>query len=115
MSRCALEEAKGARARCQELCLGCRAWWPEEKLFDLASVAPRLALARDQRRVELRVREVEEVRLTEKRLKADRLVAHRELQALRAGALPPKRSKGKYVGWRYKKLEKAQRERRSLG
>lgn len=85
--------------------------------FSLHDVAPRLARARDAWIVEQILfaaeqrREAQrEIRLATKRLKADRLLAHRELQALRAETT----GNPQYVRQRLRKLEAAQRKRKAL-
>lgn len=50
----------------------------------LADIAPRLARARDQLLAERRIQEVERLAFISERLRLERLVAHRELQFLRA-------------------------------
>lgn len=87
-------------------------------MFCLRDVAPRLARARDARVVELREealtqrrKAVAEMRRQNALLKADRLLAHRELQALRAGMT----GDAKYVKRRYRKLDAAQRNRKRIG
>jgi hypothetical protein len=78
--------------------------------FSLHDVAPRLALARDQWVEEQRVEAVREMRLVNARLRADRLLAHRELQALRAGTTKSR----SYVRQRYRKLDQAKKIRKRL-
>lgn len=76
--------------------------------FRLADIAPRLALARDQylaERAEIARRE--RARATA-RLRLERLIAHRELQLIRAGA----RGSRRYLEVRQRKLDSA---RRALG
>ena len=67
----------------------------------LADIAPRLARARDQYVAELRVREVERMAYISERLRLERLVAHRELQFLRARGR-------RYTAERARKLADAQ-------
>lgn len=74
--------------------------------FRLADRCPRLALARDQRVAELHQESLERRRLMWRVQKAERLVAHRDLQAARALAKP---SNG-YYAKRRRMLEAARRE-----
>lgn len=67
----------------------------------LADIAPRLALARDQRRVELAAESRRRRRLLAELLEAERLVAHRELQLIRAQAI----GRRAYIAQRAAKLE----------
>jgi hypothetical protein len=54
------------------------------KPFSLHDIAPRLARARDQRREELRVASAQRRHMQQLLLKAERCVAHRDLQLQRA-------------------------------
>lgn len=78
-------------------------------LVRLRDIAPRLALARDQALNEILVRRHVERRLSDERLRAERLVAHRELQLIRAGARPGSHGHGhaRYLGIRQRKLDQA--------
>jgi hypothetical protein len=73
--------------------------------FRLADVAPRLARARDARATELIKEARERRRHTTRLMELERLVAHRELQFLRAGATGSR----KYVAGRARKLAAARR------
>jgi hypothetical protein len=84
-------------------CPKCR---PEPRL---AVFAPRLARARDALVEQLRRERRERGRLRALVTKAERLVAHRELQLVRAYAT----AKGSYIKERQRKLRAAQRERAS--
>lgn len=72
--------------------------------FALATRRPRLALARDQHNAWHAEREQRLHKLTSTRHRLERLVAHRELQLLRAGA----KNKRPYVAKRAAKLADAQ-------
>ncbi len=72
--------------------------------FSLYQVAPRLAKARDERREELRVAAVRRRRVADLILKAERLVAHRDLQLVRAYDTRSSR----YIAERQRKLKAAQ-------
>lgn len=74
--------------------------------FDLATIAPRLALAYRQRRDELVAERIARHHARERLQRAEWLVAHRELQALRAGHTGSRR----YIKRRTDKLERARRE-----
>ncbi len=74
--------------------------------FSLHDIAPRLARARDQLREERRKERIARDRHRRESLKAERLVAHRELQLERANAT----GKGRYIMARRRKLRAAQRE-----
>lgn len=80
-------------------------------IFDgtLASIAPRLAKARDELVGERRRACVRRKMLREAVAKRERLVAHRELQLIRAGAVRS-RTAGRYVSERWSKLDQAKRE-----
>lgn len=65
-----------------------------------------LARAWRQRREELRVARVERGAARDRVAKAEWLVAHRELQLIRAGAV----GSAKYVGHRSRKLDSARKE-----
>lgn len=73
--------------------------------FDLHSVAPRLARARDQFIAEREAAARAERRHRAAQLRLERLVAHRELQLLRAGA----RGGRAYIAHRARKLAAAKR------
>lgn len=73
--------------------------------FDLASLAPRLALARDQHNAMVADRERQILRLQHELLPLERLVAHRDLQLIRASAI----GRGRYIDARRRKLTAAQR------
>lgn len=73
---------------------------------ELERVAPRLARAHRQRRAELHALAAERRRLRRRLLELERLVAHRELQELRAGATRDRR----YIARRAAKLASARRE-----
>lgn len=73
----------------------------------LHEIAPRLARARDAWVATERTR----VRLETKRLQADRLLAHRELQDVRAANTGNR----KYIRHRRRKLEAARAKREQLG
>lgn len=79
--------------------------------FSLHSVAPRLARARDEREAEHRQDVVKEMRLIDARLRADRLLAHRELQDIRAIYT----KNPKYMRYRRRKLDVAREQRKKLG
>lgn len=74
--------------------------------FDLASIAPRLALAHRQRRNELLAERAERRRARAELLALERLVAHRELQLVRAGF----RDDGRYIARRTHKLARARQD-----
>jgi hypothetical protein len=85
--------------------------------FSLHTVAPRLARARDawvaEQREIVRLRREEDLRaarLATQQLKLDRLVAHRELQYLRAAST----GRSSYVATRARKLAAAKRGRERL-
>lgn len=71
----------------------------------LASIAPRLARARDQRVSELRAIERRRRIAQGQLLGVERLVAHRELQLVRAQAT----GNGRYIAARHRKLAAAER------
>lgn len=71
----------------------------------LADVAPRLARARDQHEARIAAERKRQRKLAHERLRLERLIAHRELQLLRAGTT---RSQW-YVDVRARKLASAQR------
>lgn len=71
--------------------------------FDLATIAPRLALAHRQRADEIIAERVARHHAREQLESAERLVAHRELQLLRAGATGDR----SYVRRRDNKLTRA--------
>lgn len=73
--------------------------------FDLATIAPRLALAHRQRRAELLVERSRRRRARSDLLKAEWAVAHCDLQLARAGAT----GRRSYIEKRHRKLEDAQR------
>lgn len=78
--------------------------------FSLHSICPRLARARDQL---LALREAQHRRriwIADERLKLERLVAHRELQLLRAGQTNDSR----YIKRRQDKLDRAREDLRRL-
>jgi hypothetical protein len=77
--------------------------WSCRKRRGPRAVAPLLARAWDQDRV----LDAERAHLAGELLKLNRLVAHRELQAMRAGRL----GKRRYIGKRAWKLERARRDR----
>lgn len=72
-------------------------------MISLHDIAPRLATARDQLRTIAEERNRYEIWLADERLRLGRLVAHRELQLLRAGT----RRNLRYVDKRAGKLEAA--------
>lgn len=74
--------------------------------FELASVAPRLARARDQHEADIAARWQYERLRTMKLLEAERVLAHRELQLVRAFAT----GRGRYIRYRQDKLAEAQRK-----
>lgn len=76
----------------------------------LGDVAPRLALARDQWVAEQERFARRERQRAARRLHLEWLVAHRELQLLRAGARCRSRSQREYVAQRQRKLDAARRE-----
>jgi hypothetical protein len=78
--------------------------------FRLESVAPRLAKARDARVLELRAEAWARRRRMRQELALDRLVAHRELQLVRAYGT----GNGKYIRARERKLAEARRRRARL-
>lgn len=73
----------------------------------LADIAPRLALARDQFLAERARIDRERRHLADERLRLERLVAHRELEFLRAGAY--RSGHRQHVKERAEKLKDAQR------
>lgn len=73
--------------------------------FQLASIAPRLALARDQHNRITAEHERKRAALVRKIHQTERLVAHRELQLIRAGHTGDPR----YIGCRQRKLAAAER------
>lgn len=74
-------------------------------------VAPRLERAHRERRAELLRERDQRIDAIHRVLKAERLVAHRELQAVRAGAVrASRRSRARYVEIRDVKLAAARRE-----
>jgi hypothetical protein len=79
-------------------------------MISLHDVAPRLARARDQHVAEVRERAQRRAEAETLRVNLDRLVAHRELQLLRAGATNDR----EYVARRSRKLAAAQRARARL-
>lgn len=76
----------------------------------LADIAPRLARARDQILEERRLARERRRRLIDDRLRLDRLVAHRELQYIRA----LKTGRRRYMDTRARKLEEARAARARL-
>jgi len=74
--------------------------------FDLASIAPRLALARDQVVAERAAFAKAEAAYQKRKLQLEWLIAHRELQLARGGFTRDRR----YIAWRTRKLETARRE-----
>lgn len=73
--------------------------------FRLSDVAPRLARARDAHNAWVREIDRERLRLVGERLDLERLVAHRELQLIRAGRARTNRRR--YLEVRTAKLESA--------
>jgi hypothetical protein len=78
--------------------------------FRLASVAPRLAKARDERVLELRAEAWARRRRMRQELALDRLIAHRELQLVRAYGT----GNARYIRARERKLAEARCRRRIL-
>lgn len=74
--------------------------------FQLADRCPRLALARDQRLQQLRDESHMRLVRLQQRYRLERLVAHRELQLIRAEA----KGAGKYIAVRQRKLVEARAE-----
>lgn len=74
--------------------------------FSLHDIAPRLARARDQLVEDRRREKAERKRRGYLSLRAERLVAHRELQLVRAMST----GNGKYIMARRRKLKAAQRQ-----
>lgn len=87
----------------------------EEREFTLASIAPRLARARDAWvREDLRARRAA-ARLEQERDRARRLVEHRDLQLLRAAGSHVKgKRKRRWVRERVRKLNAAEEQLRRL-
>lgn len=83
--------------------MGCACWACRQGT--LAEIAPRLARARTQFVEERRVRRRELTRARTDLLRAERLLAHRELQFIRAGA----RRSRRYLDLRAAKLQDAER------
>lgn len=74
-------------------------------------VAPRLEQAHRERQLELRAESRARVAAAQAVLKAERLVAHRELQLIRAGVRPGgRRKRTSYVDVRTSKLDAAHAE-----
>lgn len=87
--------------------LGCRCEQHRPRTIgSLSEIAPRLARARDQRVARLRYEAAERARYRRLSLKAERLIAHRELQLVRAYAT----GDGRYIAARQRKLAAARRE-----
>lgn len=87
--------------------------WPSEprSRAEFASIAPRLERAHRERRDELAAESRARVRAAGRVLKAQRLVAHRELQLLRAGDRQGgRRARERYVRHRANLLEDARKE-----
>lgn len=77
----------------------------------LHAIAPRLAVAHAQRRTELEAARQERRRVRNLLMHKERLVAHRELQLVRAMARPGKRRhRASYIAVRQKKLVQARKE-----
>lgn len=74
--------------------------------FDLASIAPRLALAQRQRRLELLTERAERRHMLRLLRRAEWCVAHRELQLARAGSTRSAR----YIERRTRLLDQARSE-----
>lgn len=77
--------------------------------FDLGSVAPRLALAHRERRAELAAERAARRHARNAVLRWEWIVAHRELQLVRAGAT----GDGRYIDRRRHKLAVAEKRLRS--
>lgn len=76
--------------------------------MNLADIAPRLALARDQWDAECKRAHARRLRREARLLHLEWLVAHRELQLLRAGAT----GRRAYIAARQRKLDAAVRARK---
>lgn len=74
----------------------------------LADIAPRLAAARDAWLAAARARDLERRGLVDDRLRLERLVAHRDLQLIRAAHQRGARCDRKYMAERLAKLKEAE-------
>ena len=69
-----------------------------------SKIAPRLHKAHSERKVELRALELQWMKLEDDRVRLEGLVAHRDLQLIRAY----QRNSGRYIETRRQKLNEAQ-------
>ncbi len=75
----------------------------EKSMTTFERVAPRLALAHKQRKEEIRLADRARYKSESRRVELERLVAHRELQLVRAYS----RNSARYVNERQRKLNEA--------